>query len=83
MLYGRAFFMRPYKDFVKHMQRGGREAFTGICGVTPWLVIAAILEAFVSPYEYLPVAERVALGALAAAGFWLWTLWPPKRARSY
>lgn len=82
MLYGRAFFMRPYREFPQHIQQGGKEAFIGICGVTPWLVLAAILEAFVSPYDYLPVSERIAVGCLAAVAFWTWTLWPPKRAKA-
>lgn len=79
MLYGRAFFMRPFRDFGRHIKDGGRDAFIGICGVTPWLVLAALLEAFVSPYDYLSVGSRVALGCVAAAGFWVWTLWPPQR----
>ena len=77
MLYGRAFFMRPYRDFGTHISQGGREAFIGICGVTPWLILAAILEAFVSPFDYLSVPEKVTLGSLAALAFWTWTLWPP------
>ena len=45
----------------------------------PFLMIAAFLEAFVSPYDYIPLPLKVLLGFLAAAFFRWWTLRSPSR----
>ena len=79
LLYGRAFFMRPYTDFKAHFRSGAHEACTVAFGAFPWLLLAATLEAFVSPFEGVPILLRVSLGTIAAIAFWAWTLWPPKK----
>lgn len=78
MLYGRAFFMRPYRLFASRLTHGGREAAIVALGVTPWLIFAACFEAFVSPFEYLTFTTKVFVGIAAALCFWLWTFWPEK-----
>lgn len=76
LLYGRVFFMRPRKLFFIRIRRAFREALIVVCGIVPWLLLAACIEAFVSPFDYLDFYSKVIIGALAAISFWLWTFWP-------
>ena len=78
LLYGRAFFMPPYRNFSGNFRAGANEACTVAFGAFPWLILAALVEAFISPVEAVPVALRIAVGSIAALAFWAWTLWPPK-----
>lgn len=85
-LFGRVFYMRPYRLFRQRMSLAAGEAACVVMGLAPWLVIAAALEVFISPWPQIPLVLKVSLGVLAAAFFWLWTFIPfkynPKRAIS-
>lgn len=76
MLVGRVFYMRPYSLFRYRWRVASREAFTVVLGVLPWLVLAASLEVFVSPWPYFSFEMRVFIGTIAGVLFWLWTFWP-------
>jgi uncharacterized membrane protein SpoIIM required for sporulation len=75
-LFGRVFFMRPYRLFRFRMQKAASEAGVVLMGSLPWLVLAACLEVFVSPWPTFSVTQRIGLGLLAAAAYWGWTFWP-------
>ncbi len=74
--YGRAFYMRPLSQFPNNIRYGAKRAFTVILGVTPWLILAATIESFVSPFQYLSPQAKLILGLTVAVLFWLWTFWP-------
>jgi uncharacterized membrane protein SpoIIM required for sporulation len=75
-LFGRVFYMRPYSLFRKRFKAAFHEALTVASGVIPWLLVAAVIEAFVSPMHAIPVTIRLGIGVLAAMLFWIWTFWP-------
>jgi uncharacterized membrane protein SpoIIM required for sporulation len=76
---GREFYVRPYgKGFGKRLGRAARDSGVLVSGILPWLVLAATLEAFVSPWpDVFGPEQRVLLGLSAAGAFWLWSLAPP------
>ncbi len=75
-LIGRAFYMRPFGDFLEHVSLGAKDGFTVAVGVAPWLALAALFEGFVSPTPLFPIEAKLAAGLAVAALFWLWTLNP-------
>lgn len=78
LLYGKAFFTRPFSQFKERLKFGTVQAFTVLLGITPWLILAASIEVFVSPWDYLPMQGKIVLGIIAAALFWVWTFFPPR-----
>ena len=76
LLFGRVFFMRPYKHFGVRFKNGGKEALIVLTGILPWLVLAGIVEAFISPNENIPVYQRAVIGLVIAIAFWAWTFYP-------
>ena len=81
-LFGRVFYMRPYRLFKRRLTTAARDAGTLLIGLLPWLVIAACLEVFVSPWPLLDDQGKVMIGMLTASAFWLWTFWPLPQAAS-
>jgi uncharacterized membrane protein SpoIIM required for sporulation len=79
-IYGRVFFMRPYSLFAVRMKVAFKEAFTIAVGVIPWLVLAAVIEAGVSPVVGISYQTKLIIGALAAALFWIWTFFPAPKS---
>lgn len=79
-MFGRVFYMRPYRLFRVRMGQAAREAGVLLSGILPWLCLAAFIEAFVSPWPGIALGTKLGIGALAAFFFWLWTLWPADRA---
>lgn len=75
-LFGRVFYMRPLALMRTRFSLAFREAGVVAAGVAPWLIPAAVLEAFVSPLPDVPSAVRLAAGGGAAALFWWWTFRP-------
>jgi uncharacterized membrane protein SpoIIM required for sporulation len=75
LVYGRAFFMRPYREFPRRLSEGARDAGVMALGIIPWLVLAACFEAFVSPFDYLSVTAKLIAGLLLGGLFWGWTFW--------
>ena len=76
MLFGRAFFMRPYNRFTTHIYKGAQQAALVLVGILPWLVLAAAFEVLVSPYHYLSFQAKLTAGVIIAIAFWLWTFGP-------
>lgn len=81
-LFGRVFYMRPYRLFSSRMFKAAREAGHVFAGVAPWLVIAAGIEVFISPWPTIPILYRAGTGMLAAVFFWLWTFAPVQTKNS-
>jgi uncharacterized membrane protein SpoIIM required for sporulation len=81
-LFGRVFYMRPYRLFPLRMAAAVRDAGVLLLGLLPWLVVAACLEVFVSPWPLFDTHSKILIGLLTAAAFWLWTWWPLPQARS-
>ncbi len=73
-LIGRVFYMRPYRLFKTRMAAAARDAKYVLLGILPWLIIAASVEVFVSPWPVFsfPIKLTISLGLTAA--FWIWTL---------
>lgn len=82
LLYGRAFFQRPYSRFAERLKHGARDAGIVILGVLPWLIVAATVECLVSPYHYLDFHAKMLLGILVASLFWIWTFFPAGQGTS-
>jgi len=81
-LFGRVFYMRPYRLFHVRMVTAARDAGILLLGLLPWLVVAACLEVFVSPWSFFDMRAKILIGTLTAGAFWLWTWWPLPQARS-
>jgi len=77
-LVGRTFYFRPFANFRHHLASGSREAFVVACGVTPWLILAAFFEGFISPFSQFSFSLKLAAGLFLGSLFWLWTFWPAK-----
>jgi len=75
LVYGRTFFMRPFRDFPRRFGEGARDAGVMAVGIVPWLVVAACFEAFVSPFDYLSITAKLVAGLLLGGIFWGWTFW--------
>jgi len=79
LIVGRTFYQRPFKYFGKRMAYASQEAKTILAGVLPWLLLAAAVEVFVSPWPYFSVGMRLLISLTITASFWLWTFWPPSK----
>ncbi len=75
-LIGRVFYQRPYKKFKARMSEALRQSKIVLLGIIPWFVLAAIVEAFISPQDAIPFVYKVIVSLVLAAIFWIWTLWP-------
>jgi uncharacterized membrane protein SpoIIM required for sporulation len=81
-IFGRVFYMRPYRLFKTRLAVATHHAATVLVGLCPWLLVAACLEVFVSPWPFYSSHSKILIGILTASTFWLWTLWPLPQARS-
>lgn len=79
-LFGRAWVPPWHGMLGRRLRAAAGEAFAVVAGVVPWLVLAALIEAFVSPVPGIPLSFKVGLGAVIAAFFWAVTLWPVRPA---
>ena len=75
-IFGRVFYMRPYRLFKTRLAAATRDAGILLLGLLPWLVIAACIEVFVSPWPFFSPQSKIGIGLLAAVAFWVWTFWP-------
>jgi uncharacterized membrane protein SpoIIM required for sporulation len=82
LIFGRVFYMRPYRLFKARLAIATRHAATVLLGLCPWLLVAACLEVFVSPWPFFHTHSKILIGILTASAFWLWTFWPLPQARS-
>jgi uncharacterized membrane protein SpoIIM required for sporulation len=80
-LFGRVFYLRPYSHFRKRLGLAASDAGVVLSGILPWLLLAACLEVFVSPWGYLSFQEKMILGVVCAVLFWAWTFYPSARAK--
>jgi uncharacterized membrane protein SpoIIM required for sporulation len=80
-IFGRVFYMRPYRLFTVRIAAAARDAGVLLLGLLPWLLIAACLEVFVSPWPLLTTQAKILVGIVTAAAFWLRTFWPLPQAR--
>jgi uncharacterized membrane protein SpoIIM required for sporulation len=56
------------------LRREGRAAIEIVLGTMPWLVLAGVIEGFVSP-GYPPLAVSAAVGIAAVTPYWALLLW--------
>lgn len=73
-LFGRSFFIRPFKKFKSTVYLCAQEAGLVLMGIIPWLCIAACLEVFISPWPVIPFSIKITLSLIAVIAFWGWTL---------
>lgn len=78
-LFGRVFYMRPYRHFKKRLYAASKEAGYVLLGILPWLLVAACLEVFVSPWPGIPFQIKVGLSLVSTGAFWWWTFLPVKK----
>lgn len=76
LLYGRVFYMRPYQMFGFRIRAAAKDSTSIVIGIMAWLVLAACIEVFVSPWNYLTFTQKFLLGITVTALFWLWTFLP-------
>ena len=76
LLFGRVFYMRPYSLFGRRMKRAAHDGGHVLAGLVPWFLVAAAVESLISPWPQIPVTFKLALGALLALMFWIWTFAP-------
>lgn len=81
-IFGRVFYMRPYRLFKTRLAVAARQAGMVLLGLCPWFLVAACLEVFVSPWPFFDTHSKILIGLLTASAFWLWTFWPLPQARS-
>ncbi|MBF0107062.1 MAG: stage II sporulation protein M [Deltaproteobacteria bacterium] len=81
-LFGRGFFTRPFKNFKSTFAICAKDAGVVLLGVLPWLLIAACLEAFISPWPFIPFGVKMFLSLAAFVAFWMWTFKPSFDRRS-
>jgi uncharacterized membrane protein SpoIIM required for sporulation len=63
------------------LRREARAAMEIILGTMPWLVLAGVIEGFVSPREP-PLAVSAAVGLTAAGAYWTLLLWRGRPAHA-
>ena len=80
LVFGRSFYWRPFSELRNNLYHNFNSAITLAIGIIPWLVLAAIIEAYVSPFALFDEKSRITLGVLAATIFWIWNF-PPKVSR--
>jgi uncharacterized membrane protein SpoIIM required for sporulation len=56
------------------LRRAARPAMEIVLGTMPWLVLAGLIEGFVTP-RHLPLAAAAAVGVAAAGPYWALVLW--------
>ncbi len=78
-IFGRVFYMRPYRLFKTRISLAANDAKYLILGILPWLIVAAIVEAFVSPSHFFNPQGKILISFVITLAFWLWTLWPMKK----
>ena len=62
---------------------GARDGLRVAGAAVPALLIAAPVEAFISPIETIPAALRIALGIGLAVAYWVWLLVPAPAGRLF
>lgn len=76
LIVGRVFFMQPFNLFFERFRFATQDAGLIVTGVVPWLVLAAIVEAGISPWPFIAKEIKLGLGLLLALAFWVWTFFP-------
>lgn len=76
MMYGRHLFSFRAPDFKKHLGKSIKDAFILVNFSLPWLVLAAIIEGFVSPKTGLNVDTKIIVGVVAFVAYWIFNYWP-------
>ena len=56
------------------LRRAARPAMEIVLGTMPWLVLAGLIEGFVTP-RHLPLVAAAAVGVAAAGPYWALVLW--------
>jgi len=82
-LIGRVFYMRPYRLFKVRMAAAVRDAKYVLLGILPWLIVAAFVEVFVSPWPQFGFTFRILVSVSLAGIFWFWTLKPMPSSDSH
>ena len=76
MIYGRVLLQFRHPEYKARLAKAFKEAFTVLGVAIPWLIVAAIIEGFVSPSTGLTLGTKFTVGILAFVVFWMFTFWP-------
>ncbi len=76
IIVGKAFYVRSFKDLQLSLRVATQDSLILLSGVIPWLVVAAIIEAFLSPWPEIEVSLKILIGTLAAIAFWVFSFMP-------
>jgi uncharacterized membrane protein SpoIIM required for sporulation len=76
LVIGRVFYARPRSLFRERMREAGHDASLLALGVIPWLILAAVFEAGVSPSPFFSNQMKITFGFLAALAFYVWAFAP-------
>lgn len=79
LVMGRGIWRGLIEDRAKWRERLTETAYEAqvlAMGIIPWLILAGIIEGFVSPFPSLASFEKLLLGLMLAAIFFLYTFWP-------
>ncbi|MCI5071754.1 stage II sporulation protein M [bacterium] len=82
LIMGQEFFKRRQKlSFATRFKQSSKDGFTVLLGLLPWIALAAVFEAFASPFTYLSMTQKIFIGCFITACFWLYTFLPaPKKS---
>jgi uncharacterized membrane protein SpoIIM required for sporulation len=72
VVYGRAFLRGSIRTLGGRLTAAAPKALTMLSGVLPWLIVAAVVETFVSPNQAVPVGIKLFLSFVLTVLFWLW-----------
>lgn len=79
LVIGRGFYAGRPSQWSKTVAQSGRQGFTLLIGILPWLLLAAFFEVVVSPFDYFSFPQKLAGGIFIGLLFWVWTFWPIKQ----
>ena len=74
LIMGSEFFKRNQKQtFSARFKQSSKDGFTILLGILPWIALAAVFEAFASPFNYLSMPQKIFIGCFITVCFWFYT----------
>jgi len=76
LIFGRCFYTRPISQIRAKAKIAVQESVYILYGVTIWLSIAAMVEVFISPWQFFSSSQKMIFGLILVGAFWIWTFGP-------